>query len=179
MYSGICLQQSRLADRFEPECAIFLHVEDAVVQWSKQTSESMRHIGYVENFGWCQWQQVALGSVYLELTLTSPLLCLPLQRLPIACREEEKVVKEGREILTICKISAVDECLSAGHRYCVIYWNKCCFCYEKKYRAKKMWNISRELLAAEEKGVTQSEWHQKIVVEFLHFVFSALALHFS
>lgn len=103
----------------------------------------------------------------------------PIAEAPIACREEEKVVKEGREILTICKISAVDECLSAGHRYCVIYWNKCCFCYEKKYRAKKMWNISRELLAAEEKGVTQSEWHQKIVVEFLHFVFSALALHFS
>lgn len=45
----------------------------------------------------------------------------PIAEAPIACREEEKVVKEGREILTICKISAVDECLSAGHRYCVIY----------------------------------------------------------
>lgn len=40
----MCLQQSRVAYRFKPKCTIFLYVKDAMVQWSKQTAESTRHI---------------------------------------------------------------------------------------------------------------------------------------
>lgn len=45
----------------------------------------------------------------------------PIAESLIACREEKKLVKEKKEILTICTISAVDECLSTDHRHCVIY----------------------------------------------------------
>lgn len=44
MYSGVCLQQFRVADHFEPECTIFLYVKDAIVQWSKHTTKSMKAI---------------------------------------------------------------------------------------------------------------------------------------
>lgn len=44
MYSGRCLQQSGVADPFEPERATFLYVKEAVVQRSKQRAEGTRHV---------------------------------------------------------------------------------------------------------------------------------------
>lgn len=82
MYSGMCLQQSRVADRFKPKCTVFLYVKGAMVQWSKQTAESTRHIV-------CQLHTeltfVSTGATRMEGCMQSEpglasLLCLPLQR---------------------------------------------------------------------------------------------------
>lgn len=77
----MCLQQFRVADRFEPECAIFLYMKDAMVQWSKHTAKSMKDI-----MSATQKTHVSVKRSNLQRGahhgpgLTSSLFCLPLQR---------------------------------------------------------------------------------------------------